>query len=37
MNDVDMAATRAAEDNVDMDGEAAGSAAQLEEENEEIL
>ena len=37
MDDVDMAAAVAAEDDVAMDGEAAGSAAELEEEDEEIL
>ena len=37
MGDVDMAATRAAEGNVAMDGEAAGSAAELEEDNGKIL
>ena len=37
MDDVDMAAAGAAEDDVAMDGEAAGSAAELEEEDEDIL
>ena len=37
MDDVDMAAAGAAEDDVAMDGEAAGSAEELEEEDEEIL
>ena len=37
MDDVDMAAAGAAEDDVAMDGEAAGSAAEMEGEDEEIL